>query len=74
MKTAKCAKALVVQWGKAKSKQVLPSHFQLTSTGMEECDTWKHLHTTQVIKYKNLVAVTQKVSKLCEKKILIPSL
>jgi len=68
MKTAKCAKALVIQWGKAKSKQVLPSHFQLTSRGMEAFDTWKYLHTTKVMKYKNLVTVTQKVSKLCEKK------
>jgi ribosomal protein L32 len=56
------------QWGKAKSKQVLPSHFQLTSRGMEACDTSKHLHTTHEIKYKYLVTVTQKVSKLCEKK------
>jgi hypothetical protein len=35
---------------------------------MEACDTWIHLHTTQEIKYKNLVTVTQKVWKMCEKK------
>ena len=52
MKTAKCAKALVVQWGKAKSKQVFPLHFQLKSRGLEVCDTSKHLHTTQEIKYE----------------------
>jgi len=28
MKTAKCAKALVVKWGKAKSKQVFSTHKQ----------------------------------------------
>jgi hypothetical protein len=54
--------------GKSKSKQILPSHFQLTSREMEACNTWKHLHTTQEIKYKNLVTALQKVSKLCEKK------
>ena len=37
---------------------------------MEACNTWKHLHTTQEIKYKNLVTVIQKVWKLCEKKHL----
>ena len=35
---------------------------------MEAFDTWKYLHTTKEMKYENLVTVTQKVSKLCEKK------
>jgi len=66
-------KAVVVQWGMAKSKQVLPSHFQLTSRGMEACDTWKHLHTTQEIKYKNLVTL-KRYQSCMKRNILVPSL